>query len=729
MSYFSKIHSVFSKLKNILLFRKPVFIRRAIILKKSPFLLFFLRYQRVFFLFFGALFLLVFFGFILPNVKKGVFLSRDDLVFPVIIQDRNGREIHRSFARENRQWVDLESIPKLLQTITVTAEDRRFYYHFGIDFFGIMRAMMVNIQEGEWEQGASTLSQQIARKVFLADEKTFSRKFKEMMIALGIELANSKDDVLEMYLNVAPYGPRINGVDVAANVYFQKDLVDLTEAEMFVLAMLPQNPVVLSRKSRVGSWLGICSTIEEECTPFSDNYSKSRIENILAAVAKKEKWSLEKVKSIRDELTNMHIPSRKDWAHSDFQHFRFLVQDFLDEKNYKPENPNQGLVIKTSLDADLQEELLSLIREEMPEITKNYGIENIALLILDNETRSPIVWIGSRSFWEEEISGQIDMLRSSRQTGSVIKPFVYAAAIAKGFEPPTILYDSVLSFGNGGRSVYNSDGEFLGGIRMTDALAKSRNIPAIKAFFLAGGESEVRDFLDKTFGFSVNSDFPDHIFGWTLALGTVSVRLETLANAYAALGTGIQKEICPILSIATESGEPLLSPCDFTEKLSVDASTPFFLGNILSNIEARPPISWRNNITIPNFNIAVKTGTSSTRINGVLYPIDNWIVGYTPKNTFLIWAGNTDGSILKTNSYAVFAVGPLWRAVVEKFYAKYPESYALFSQPDGLQEIQGEWASTEYAPPLYTELTKYLRWVPELGINPFLPLSQEKTTE
>lgn len=660
-------------------------------------------------------------------IKMGRTLSRADLDFPIVMLDRNGIEIYRSFSQENREWISLDHIPKFLQEATILAEDRRFYYHFGVDTLGILRATFHNIFAGKFEQGASTLSQQIARKVFLEDQKTMKRKIREALIAIGIESAFSKDEVLEMYLNVVPYGPRINGVDVAAQVYFQKTPSNLSEAESLVLAMLPQNPVILSQQKRIPFWLGYCKNIEEDCDFFSKNYQKTRIENILLEIGKRKKWSTEKILAVHEELKDIILQKSGNWAHSDFQHFRFFVQDFLKDKAYElPDSSQNAVFVKTSIDADLQKEVHTLIREEMPQLTEKYGIHNIAVLILDNETRSPLVWIGSESFWDESINGQVDMLRSKRQPGSTIKPFLYASAILMGYEPPTILYDSALQFRGERKNISNADGTFLGGIRMTDALAKSRNIPAVKTFFLIGGEQVVRNMLDGLFNFSLNQDFPDHPFAWTLALGTPSVSLETLANAYAILGTGKKKEICPLLSLFSEEESPLDNPCDQTETTVLGAKTIFFLGDMLSNIEARPAGYWRKNLTVPEHNIAVKTGTSSGSVGNISYPVDNVIVGYTPKNTFLIWAGNTNGALLGKESFAVSSVGPLWNRIVQKYYEKYPESYVVFEKPEGLEKIQGEWASADYHPPSYAPLAQYLRFVPELGMNPLLSLSQTR---
>jgi len=340
-------------------------------------------------------------------------------------------------------------------------------------------------------QGGSTITQQIARKTFLTDEKTYTRKLREMFIALGIESKYSKDAILEMYLNVAPYGPREGGVMTASQVYFGKKPSDLNDEEMIILALLPKNPVVLSRKANINEWLGRCpkNISPKKCSPFGDNnYYYSRAEILLFDVARALEWNEIKTAKIWNKMKNMHLPGKKSWVKDDFQHFRFFLEDFLASKGYKTSQLNNGITIKTTLNYELQKQMYNYMRDGITErLFVQDDIENFAMITLDNETRGPLVWIGSKYFWNTNISGQVDMLRSYRQAGSTIKPFIYAAAINAGYQPPTIFYDSVVRFLEDGSRLSNSDGHFRGGIRMRQALAQSRNIPAAKALLLAGG--------------------------------------------------------------------------------------------------------------------------------------------------------------------------------------------------------------------------------------------------
>ena len=662
------------------------------------------------------------------DFDKGQQLSRENLSYPLIFVDRNGKEFYRMFGNENREWAKLDEIPEILKEVTLLAEDRRFYHHFGVDLLGISRAMFENFKAGQFKQGGSTLTQQLVKKMALSDEKKLSRKFHEMFMAFGVEYRYSKNEILELYLNTVPYGARINGVKLAAQIYFKKDLKDITEAEALVLAVMPKNPVYLSRVSNVENWLG-CEDISN-CTLFLDNYKKSRIEQLLLALGEKHKWSPEKVLKIWNEIHVVTLQSKKNWVNSDFQHFQFYVRKFLEDSGFNFTSLKDGVVVQTSLDMDLQTQYYNYLRNgPSAELLTKHNIENFSVIVLDNKTRGPLVWIGSKYFWNQAISGQIDMLQAPRQTGSVIKPFIYAALFEAGFEPPTILYDSPTSFKGAGRTLQNADLRYMGGIRITDALAKSRNIPAVKALILAGGEQKVRKFLDEKFGFHINKDYKNHFFGWTLSLGTASVKFSDLANAYATLATTQKKDLCPIISITTFSGKSLSTGCNkaLADKVIKD-STSFFISDILSNIQARPTDwDWRKNLTIDNFNIAAKTGTSSKRLfNGELRAVDDVVVGYTPNNTFLMWGGNTNGKALNDGSVSIIAIAKHWKQLVTKFYKKNPTQYAKFKQPEGLIKIQGEWANADYNPPSYKRLSYFLTKNAEYRLNPFNKLKKEK---
>ncbi|NCP67042.1 hypothetical protein GW756_01910 [bacterium] len=661
------------------------------------------------------------------DFARGQNLNLDSLEFSVVITDKNGEELYRNFDQENREWISLEEIPLTLQLATIMAEDKRFYSHFGVDIKGIGRAAWENYQAGGITQGGSTITQQLARKIFLNDERSYERKLKEMFIALGIESRYSKSEILEMYLNTVPYGPRTNGVSVAAKEYFKKSPIELTPSESLVLAVLPKDPVRLARKTNIETWLGECPMefIEDTCSPFKDlNYDFSRVESLLFAVAENLKWTPEKAHQVWVDLRDIELPQTKSWVNDDFQHFRFYLENFLAENNLTTAEMGDGVVIKTTLDKNLQEKFIAQIDQKSDGLLADHWISNLATIVIDHKSRGPLVWIGSKDYWNEGIEGQVDMLQSRRQTGSAIKPFIYAAAIDKGYQPPTIFYDSVTWFRNDAFRLSNSDGHFLGGIRMKQALAYSRNIPAAKAMLLAGGESVVKSYLDERFGFDINASYPKHFFGWTLALGTAPVKISDLANAYATLGSNEKKELCPILSITTIKGEKVSHPCQVKIARRTNQTTNYFISEILSDESARP-VSW-NKLVATAQPMAIKTGTSSKRVYGQVMPVDDIVVGYTPNATVLLWAGNTNGGALKPGSVAIFSVGETWRDLANTMLAHDTKLAGTFKAPIALQNINGALATLNYQPPGYENLSRFVGYNLERGINPLYQLDHER---
>jgi len=326
------------------------------------------------------------------DFARGQNLNLDSLEFSVVITDKNGEELYRNFDQENREWISLEEIPLTLQLATIMAEDKRFYSHFGVDIKGIGRAAWENYQAGGITQGGSTITQQLARKIFLNDERSYERKLKEMFIALGIESRYSKSEILEMYLNTVPYGPRTNGVSVAAKEYFKKSPIELTPSESLVLAVLPKDPVRLARKTNIETWLGECPMefIEDTCSPFKDlNYDFSRVESLLFAVAENLKWTPEKAHQVWVDLRDIELPQTKSWVNDDFQHFRFYLENFLAENNLTTAEMGDGVVIKTTLDKNLQEKFIAQIDQKSDGLLADHWISNLATIVIDHKSRGP----------------------------------------------------------------------------------------------------------------------------------------------------------------------------------------------------------------------------------------------------------------------------------------------------------------------------------------------------
>ncbi|MCB9809870.1 transglycosylase domain-containing protein [Candidatus Peribacteria bacterium] len=642
----------------------------------------------------GVLTVAGFVWYFMEDFVRGQLLDRTDMQYPVIITDTFGEEIYRQVTDANREWIDLEQLPESLLQFTVQAEDKRFYVHPGFDPIGIARAAVTNYLSGGISEGASTITQQLARKMFLTDERSLERKLREVVIALGIESTHSKHDILEMYLNVAPYGGQIYGVKAAAETYFSRSPKQLSDAEALVLSTIPQNPNEALRSPVVADWLGGCTdesqALQYSCTPFTHtDYTLSRIETVLLRTAAHYRWPLSRTSKTWAALGDITLPPRRPYTRDLFQHWQEYVKRWLLEQGITRKQYPGGLRVRTTVSAPLQRYFYNLLTQHTAQLYTDWGIENVSLLILENSTRSPIVYIGSKAFWNEDIAGQVNMLTSRRQPGSAIKPLVYAAALQQGYSPSTLVPDLPVIFRGDKRSVQNSDGTYSGNMALRQALSWSRNVPAAKAVYMAGGEAAVRSYLDEHFGLDINTSYPEHQFGWTISLGTVPLRLQDFASAMATLGSAQWRPLCPLLEAETLTGEAIANPCQSSQVRDYDPVTAFLMSDMLSDTRLRSPGIWGEKVTVPDYNMAVKTGTSTKRIDGQLRPVDNLIISWTPTHTFLLWGGNTDGSALKEGAFAALSLGDIWQEVVRTFYSVYPHAYTGFRMPEGVTMTDG----------------------------------------
>ncbi len=286
----------------------------------------------------------------------------------------------------------------------------------------------------------------------------------------------------------------------------------------------------------------------------------------------------------------------------------------------------------------------------------------------------------------------MDILRSRRQLGSVIKPFVYSAAMQNGgYEQNTIFADVPVRFGGERQILQNADGLYMGWMGLPKALAQSRNVPAAQALYLAGGERATIKYLDANFGFDIAETYPEHAFGWTVALGTPPLKPHSVAAGYAALATNQYKELCPIVKIETLHGMPVDLPCETEPKAKIPEEIGYFVADSLNDTKWRPQRYWRE-ADVPNYpEIAIKTGTSNKRVGKTLLPADNWIAGYTPKMTAVMWAGNTNGRALNEGAFALSSLGIHFGELWNRVFEDYPEHYGAFAKPESVKKFGQYW--------------------------------------
>lgn len=677
--------------------------------------------------------LFVVFGRDLPDVSE---LKDMNFSETTVIYDREGNILYKIFSEENRKYVPLSHISKDVINGTLSIEDKNFYSHPGFDALGMVRAQMKNLEEEDIKQGASTITQQLAKNIFLSSERTYERKIKEFLISLQIESMFTKDEILELYLNKIPYGTNAYGIEAASKTFFGKTAAELTLAESVVLASLPKAPSYFSpygqnRKELMGycnnpadsenltelpaqpeTSEDVAEEIPAETDPPVDappdvgpatpailickspddpNYVIGRKDLVLQRMV--EDGHISKEQSLQAWKDSFDIEFKNPAHKIESPHFVFYVKEYLEQKYGKEMVENGGLEVVTTLDPKMQSLAEEIIVSNAETNKWKFGANNAAMVSLDVRTGQVLAMVGSVNYWDPEIDGQVNVVTSTRQPGSAFKPLVYAAAIQNGgIGSGTIVSDSKTVFENN-YVPKNSDNTYKGKMSVRNALAMSRNIPAIKAFYIAGGEEKVLDLMDKIGVTSLRKFKEDFNLlaeerGWTfnygpaLAIGSGEITLLELVGGFATLGNGGKHmEVNPILEIRDRDGNILESFAPKGEQ-AMDAQAAYILNNILSDVFARPGGTWRSTLTIPGHTVAAKTGTSNKKVGKTNYPNNLLTVGYSPSIAAGFWTGNTDGNRLAYSAWGLTASAPMWQKFMTSVLADKPDE--PFDVPEGI---------------------------------------------
>jgi len=571
------------------------------------------------------------------------------------IYDRTGKTILYDLNNDvSRDVVSLSEISENLQLATLAIEDSGFYNHGGISIPAIIRSLITDIIQLSYAQGGSTLTQQVVKNTILTGEKSITRKLQEWVLAIRLEQRYSKKEILEFYFNVTPYGGTMYGAEVASRAFYGKSANDLTLAEAAYLAAIPQLPTYYS--------------------PFGNNRDALDVRKNIVLGRMEE---LGYITPIQLETAKSEVVTfSKDKNNSILApHFVFFIEGYLEEK-YGPGVATQGLSVVTTLDADLQSEAETIVSRYGISNEEKFNASNAALVAIDPKTGQILSMVGSRDYFDEEIDGNFNIALAKRQPGSSFKPFVYAAALASGYTPQTIIFDLPTQFSticspfdtrNSTPPCYspgNYDDKFRGPMTFTTALSQSINVPAVKVLYLAGIPQVLT--LAKSLGISTLGSPSD--YGLSLALGAAEVRLLDLVSAYTAFANdGVLNKPVGILKITTTTGEVLEEYKERPDEV-LSPSVARDISFILSNNEARFPEYPPNNpFYFPGFDVAAKTGTTNESR-------DAWTVGYTPTIVVGVWAGNNNNTPM-VKEVAGFIVAPMWREVMQYALTKYPAEY------------------------------------------------------
>ena len=555
----------------------------------------------------------------------------DGISFSQIVRDRNGKLLRVALSKDQkfRIWTPLSRISPDVIEATLRYEDKYYSKHPGVNPIALMRCAIDFARFHRATAGGSTITMQLARLRFHLHTRTISGKTEQILRALELERHYSKNEILEAYLNLAPYGRNIEGIGAASLIYFDKSPADLSGPESVALSVIPQSP---SRRA---------------LSAERDNRSVNQAQANWYDRAKIDNPNF----SARDFRARVQT-ERKLLA----PHF---VQQLLETSHGRGE-------IVTTLDLEKQRAIERRIADYVV-LTRNRGIENAAALLVDTRTMDVLAQVGSADFNKIDISGQVDGTRCQRSPGSTLKPFVYALALEQGLiHPLSILADAPRSFGE--YNPENFDREFLGPIRACDALARSRNIPAV----------ELTSHLahPTLFQFLKNADVrlakPESFYGLALPLGGAEVSMQDLVRLYAALANKGELRPLRYFQQTIDSGNSTEKIGQVRGKRILSPEAAFLTLEMLGNVP-RPEMNCADGArTAPVF---WKTGTS----HGFR---DAWSIAVFDHYALGVWVGNFDG---RANAALVgrSAAAPLLFQIIDSLRATWPEPNTPHLPPAG----------------------------------------------
>ena len=589
-------------------------------------------------------FLVMFFWFSKDLPQPGEVIRREG--YSSKIYDRNGELLYDLFQEERRQPSKAEEIPAVLKNATVAIEDRDFYKHSGFDFLTIIR-IPYNLIFRKRVVGGSTLTQQLVKNALLTNERTIVRKFKELVLAIQIERKFSKDEILTMYLNEAPYGGNIWGVATAVETYFAKPMTELTIVESAFLAGLPQRPSVYSPYS---------TRLDENGEP----YWKMRTRTVLKAMKDNAYITNEEYEQALKDIDSLTFNRTINEIKA--PHFVFYVQNQLEEMFGEELLLKGGLTVTTTLDWELQELAQTVVTEEVEDVAR-YDISNGAALAMQPQTGEILAMVGSKDYFDEAIGGQFNVaVDGLRQPGSAIKPITYLGMIKRGFTPATMIMDVPTTFARNEQdkpyTPKNYDGQFRGPVSLRQSLGSSLNIPAVKSLATVGLE----EFLTLAYEMGIETFEPtvDNLqrFGLALTLGGGEVYMLDLASAYSIFANGgLKVEPIAILKVTDSDGKVLFEHKQTQGKRVIEEGEAFLINHILSDNNARLLAFGPNSLLNTGRPIAVKTGTTNDMK-------DNWTIGWSREILVASWVGNNDNSSMSYVASGITGASPIWRRII-----------------------------------------------------------------
>ncbi|PIC67262.1 penicillin-binding protein [Sporosarcina sp. P21c] len=556
-----------------------------------------------------------------------------------VIYDPNG-EIISKVSNSNIEGVSIDQIPKPLIEAVVSVEDQRFYKHHGINYLRMGRALLENAFKGKIVAGGSTITQQLAKNAFLTQERTYSRKFKELILAKKIERVYSKDEIMERYLNQIYFGDGAWGVQRAAQTYFGKDVSDLTLSESATIAGIIKAPSYLS--------------------PTKNMEKSIKRRNLVLSLMLREQYSsqeeYDEAIGQKVELADSTVPDYKG-------KYPYYIDRVVDEavNTYhltRNEVLSGGLHITTEINPVVQNALEEVYADDrfFPKSTPDQLLQS-ASVFLNPKTGGILALVGGRGeYTQERFNNATDLIR---QPGSALKPLaVYTPALEKGYHMSDLLVDEPIDMN--GYSPKNFDQKYRGHVTMYDALAQSYNIPPVWLLDQIGIKNGIRAV--ERFGIPLEKN--DRTLGLALggmAKGTSPLRLAQAFSAFA--NDGVMEEAHAITEIKDSEGKVLGK----WRGESVQVTDPEVAQQMTYMLQGAVEQGTAKRAQISGVDVAGKTGTTQLPFEGVDGSKDHWFVGYTPDIAGAVWLGydQTDADHYLTSTSSVTAP-PIFAQVVSK---------------------------------------------------------------
>lgn len=629
-----------------------------------------------------GVFLFFYYTWDLPRPEK---FTETPFVQSTKIFDRTGRVLlYDIYGEEKREIVPFYRISDNIKHAVLASEDARFYQHGGIDLRSLARAILIDLKLKAPSQGASTITQQLIRSVYLTNQKTLSRKVREVVLSIEIEKRYSKDQIFDWYLNKIPFGQNTYGVEAASQAYFSKPASGVSLAQGATLAALIPAPSYYS--------------------PYGSHKDQ---------LLKRKDYILNRMKELGyisqeefEEAKNEKIVFSENIASIKAPHFVMYVKQYLENKYGEDYLKEKGLRVYTTLDYDVQSYAEKVVKDA-DEVNTQFNAHNTAVVAINPKNGEILALLGSKDYFQESypegcwekstgdclFDPNYDVATIGlRQPGSAFKPFVYASAFKKGYTKDTVLWDVKTEFNKNcspdgsqiedmyGQKCYhpqNYDGNNRGMVSLRNSLAGSLNVPSVQLLYLAG----LTDSLKTAWDVGITTLQDPNRYGLSLVLGGGEVNLLELTSAYGVFATeGLKTPPVSILKIEDSNGNEIEKNTKESTKV-LDTQVAREINDILSDNNARAPIFGASNaLYFPEYQVAAKTGTTQ-------YFNDAWTVGYSPSIVMGVWVGNNNNASINKKT-GIGLAAPIWRKVMEKWLTEHPlETFIKPTTPENINPV------------------------------------------